>query len=78
MELSGGTIREDIQLDGNGVLTIKGSNFTVDGQSVGSGELTSILGGDYGNETFNRLTGMLENGDVLDNDFRICSQASIG
>ncbi|MBA7632239.1 hypothetical protein ES703_39782 [subsurface metagenome] len=49
--------------------TIIGSDFAVDGQPFGYGELTSI--GYNGNEPNRRLTGVLASGDLLDNNFCI-------
>ena len=54
-----------------------GSDFAVDGQPVGYGELTSVYGGGWNNEPWRRLTGKLDNGDTIDNDFRIGYDAKI-
>jgi len=53
------------------LLTIYGSDFAVDGVPFGYGELTSLLGGSYGNEPARRLTGILADGTPIDNDFYI-------
>ena len=58
-------------------LTIYGSNFAIDGSSVGFGVITSMLGGDYGNEPYRRLTGTLANGDIINNQFQIGNDAKI-
>jgi len=61
----------------NGILQIKGSDFAVNGQPFGYGELTSILGGRLDDEHSRHLTGTLANGDPLDNDFYIGYDAKI-
>jgi hypothetical protein len=79
--ISGGTIGNEI-LAGTGVghesvITILGSDFAIDGQSIGYGELTSVLGGHYFNEPSRRLTGTLASGDLIDNVFYIGGESSI-
>ncbi len=69
--VSGGFFTKEMQLGGNTVLTIEGSDFAVDGTPVGYIELTSILGEQYNRDPHRRLTGTLLNGDPLDNEFRI-------
>ncbi|MBN1391621.1 MAG: NHL repeat-containing protein, partial [Sedimentisphaerales bacterium] len=80
---SGGTINGELMLgmtDGSpsgvygssAVLTIHGyDDFAIDGNSVGYGEITSILGGDYSDEPVRRLTGTLLSGEPVNNNFRI-------
>ena len=75
--VSGGLLEGDMYLSTNGVLTIDGSDFAIDGTPVGYIELTSILGLGYDDEPYRRLTGTLLNGDPLDNDFRIGNSAKI-
>ena len=75
--ISGGTIGSALQLGQYVTLIICGSNFAVDGNPFGFGEITSILGGEYYNEPYRRLTGTLANGDILDNHFLIGNYASI-
>ncbi len=58
-------------------LTIYGSDFVVDGQPFGYGELTSILGGNWTDEPSRRLIGTLDSGDLIDNGFRIDHNAKI-
>lgn len=74
---SGGSVAGDLVADVFGVLTIYGSDFAVDSQPFGYGELTSILGGDSWDESTRHLSGTLANGDQLDNNFYIGHDASI-
>jgi hypothetical protein len=69
--MSGGTITNDIMADGQAILAISGSNFAIDGISVGFGEIKSIFGGGYSNDPFRRLTGTLANGDRINSPFQI-------
>ena len=76
--ISGGTMHGDTHAANNSIITFSGSNFAVDGQPFGYGELTSILGGtvnDY--EPTRHLTGTLANGDPIDNHFYVHQDASI-
>jgi len=80
LTLSGGEIKGGglgLIAEYEGILTIQGSDFAVDGEDFGYGELNSILGGGYYDEPIRHLTGTLESGDFLDNDFRIGYDASI-
>ena len=74
---SGGTVGVYLRIYDSSVVTIEGSGFAVDGESVDYGELTSTLGGSHYDETARRLTGTLANGDVMDNDFYIGNTAKI-
>jgi len=76
-EMYGGTIGYNILLGNSAILTLHGSDFSVDGQPVSSGDLTSILGGSYNGEPYRQITGVLANGDVLNNRFKIGETASI-
>ena len=60
-----------------GIMTIYGLDFAVDGQSVGYGELTSIFGGRNSNEPYRHLTGTLFSSESIANDFRIGDNAKI-
>ena len=75
--LFGGQIRGPYRIDGNGTLTIHGSDFRLDGQSVGYGELTSVLGGFATDDPSRHLTGTLASGEPIDNDFYIGHDAKI-
>jgi len=77
IDFSGGSVDSDLVLDDFAILTINGSNFAIDGDVVDYGEITSILGGYYGNESARRLTGSLLSGEFIDNDFRIGNYAKI-
>jgi hypothetical protein len=69
--MSGGLVRGRMAA-GDGTIKIYGTNFAIDGNSVGFGEITNMLGdGDY------KLTGTLANGDMLNNEIRILEGASI-
>ncbi len=45
-------------------MILDGSNFTIDGNPVGFGEITSILGGNCYNEPYRRIIGTLANDDA--------------
>ena len=77
VELLGGAISNELQVQANSTLLIYGSDFEVDGQPVGFGEITSILGGNFINEPHRYLTGILANGGIVDNGFRIGYNAKI-
>lgn len=76
-EMYGGTIGYNILLGNSAGLTIHGSGFSIDGQPVGYGDLTSILGGAYNNEPYRQITGTLANGDILNNRFKVGETATI-
>jgi len=59
------------------MMQIFGSDFAVDGEPFGYGELTSILGGDPGYEPHRRLTGTLASGELFNNQFKIGYDARI-
>ncbi len=75
--LWGGLMERDFFVDQESMLTIRGSNFAVDGTPLGYGSLQSVLGGLYYDDPHRRLTGTLSNGDPIDNDFLIGATASI-
>jgi hypothetical protein len=76
---SGGTVGGRLLIGGVAILVINGSNFAIEGISVGFGEIeiASILGGDCFNEPSRRLTGRLANGDIINNQFQIGNDAKI-
>jgi len=74
---SGGALEGFLDSGGRGTITIVGYDFAIDGQSVGYGELTSILGGLPEDEPWRHLTGTLASGEPIDNDFRIAEYAKI-
>lgn len=69
--LSGGRVYGKFWLSTDGVLTIEGLDFAVDGQAFGYGELASLLGGESDAEPIRHLTGTLFSGDAVFNDFLI-------
>ena len=80
--ISGGTVARDIVAGvdsgaSDAIITLIGSNFAVNGQPVGYGELTSINGISWNHEPLRHLTGTLTNGDPIDNDFYIGYDAKI-
>jgi len=81
IDLSGGIIGSGLYsglyVDDLSVLTIEGSDFTVDGEYVGYGQLYSIYGWPSDDEPPRHLTGILANGDLIDNDFYIGHDARI-
>jgi hypothetical protein len=71
VDFSGGLVGGDLIAAYSSVLTIYGSDFAINGISVGYGE---YFASDYSN---GHLTGTLVWGDALDNDFVIQDTASI-
>jgi hypothetical protein len=72
---SAGTITGFLHVESEAILTIRGTGFAVDGAPVGFGELSSILG-TGGFEPARRLTGVLQNGQVINNDFYLYHTSS--
>jgi len=68
--ISGGTIGGRIAAVRDGLITLAGSNFAVNGTPVGYGDFA----GDYA--TSGTLTGILANGDVLNNQFALNGPAA--
>jgi hypothetical protein len=77
VNISGGSIDRDLVLLKQSKIQISGRDFEVDGQTVGFGELTSILGGNPYNEPARYLTGTLLSGELINNNFRIGYDARI-
>jgi len=75
--VSGGAIGGDLLADIEGILTLHGWDFAVDGMPVGYTELYSIFGGDFKDEPYRQLTGTLLSGDPINNQFRIGNVAKI-
>jgi hypothetical protein len=67
----------DLVLWDQSMIQIFGSDFAVDGEPFGYGELTSILGGMYYDEPIRHLSGTLLSGELIDSDFRIGYDARI-
>ncbi len=76
-QLLGGSVDGDFRLHWGGILTIRGWGFAVDGVPVDYGELTSILGDYWYDETARHLTGTLAGGESIGNDFYIGHDAKI-
>ena len=74
---SGGIIERDIQLEATAILRIDGSDFAIDGIPYDFGEIKSVLGGSQSQEPPRTLSGILANGDIINNQFRIGDNASI-
>lgn len=81
VHMSGGTIVGvgviGLIVEDSSTMTIYGSDFAVDGQSLEYGVLTSVLGGSSSSEPLRHLTGTLNNGDSINNDFLIGNDAKI-
>ena len=79
VHISGGYVGGSLFADYEGILTILGSDFAVDGVPFGYGELTSILGSDSfdPDEPTRHLTGTLASGELIGNDFYIGHDAKI-
>jgi len=74
---SGGNIGGDLTLQDRNILTIFGSNFTIDGNPVGYGNITSILGNDYSLDPSRILSGTLADSTTINNQFKIGNSAYI-
>jgi hypothetical protein len=72
-----GTVGGDFQLRESGVLLLDGFDFAIDGVAVDYGDITSMLGGRLPHEPFRTLTGTLQSGDIINNQFRIGDDAQI-
>jgi hypothetical protein len=77
VNISGGSISGYLYLWDQSNIQIFGSDFAVDGQLVGYGELISTFGGDPENEPIRHLTGTLLSGELIDTNFRIGYDARI-
>lgn len=75
--MSGGTFFAELASANSAVITVHGSDFAVDGEPVGYGELRSVLGGYPYDDPVRHLTGTLANGELIDNDFYIGNDARI-
>ena len=76
VDISGGSIGADLYST-QGIITVFGSDFMVDGQPVNYGSISSIFGGGYGEEPSRRLTGTLLNGGTIDSEFYIAGGGQI-
>jgi hypothetical protein len=77
VNVSGGQIVDRFITLDYATLKIYGSDFAIDEQTFGYGELTSILGGHWYDEPHRHLTGTLLSGELIDNDFYIGEDARI-
>ena len=77
VDFSGGSVGNDLILDDDGILTIHGSDFAVNGVPFGQFEFTSIYGSYARYEPYRHLTGTLASGELIGNDFRIGHDAKI-
>ena len=68
--IAGGTIGMTLDVAYNGLLTIWGTDFAIDGSDVDYGEIIAGIAGSH-------LTGILDSGEVIDNDFFVRQTASI-
>jgi len=73
----GGSITRKLCLSHDAVVTLYGSDFAVNGQPFGYGELTTISGGSYLDEPSRYLTGTLLSGGTISNPFYIGDDAKI-
>jgi len=73
----GATMAGFLTLQQSSIITLVGSNFTVDGQPFGYGELSSINGWYPSSEPFRTLTGTLTDGGLINYQFRIGHEAKI-
>jgi hypothetical protein len=73
----GATMAGFLTIQESSIFTLVGSNFTVDGQAFGYGELSSINGWYPSSEPFRTLTGTLADGGSINYQFRIGHEATI-
>lgn len=73
----GGTVGSGFEINSEGVLTIYGFNFAIDGNPIGYTEIVSLFGGRADNEPLRHLTGTLYSGEFIDNDFHIGNNGKI-
>lgn len=77
ISLKGGQVNSNLFVDSHGILTIYGTDFIVEGITVGYIELTTLLGGGFYHESTRHISGGLSNGQMLDNDFYIGGSGKI-
>ena len=77
VRIFGGSITRKLCLSNDSVVTLYGSDFALNGQLFGYGELTTILGGSYLDEPGRQLTGILLSGEAINNRFYIGNSAKI-
>lgn len=75
--LSGGSVSGSLIVYDNSNMIIDGSNFAIDGVPVSICEIKSLLGSEYWRESYRTLSGVLANGDIINNQFRIGDDAKI-
>ncbi len=75
--MSGGRVGRYLIADHDAILTLHGSDFALDGEALGYGELTSLLGGFAWDEPRRHLTGILASGESIDNVFLVGHDARI-
>jgi len=66
--ISGGQVAHELWATQNSIMTVYGSDFSIDGLNVGYGPITATSG---------ILTGALASGEMLNNNFYIYENASI-
>ena len=67
IDWSGGTVLNDVRLGHDAILTINGSDFKIGGVSVNNSVINSIQKDDLYNEGYRCLTGILANGEIINN-----------
>ena len=63
--------------DNEGIITLHGYEFYNDSQQISYGKITSIFGGDWGNEPERYIAVRLENGEFYDASFYLGHNSSI-
>lgn len=76
-DISMSPLSNTLVADNEGIMTFYGSEFYVDSQQVGYGEITSIFGGSFGDEPERNLGVRLDNGELFSARFYIGNNASI-
>jgi hypothetical protein len=76
MTISGGQVGL-IDLEGFSTLMLIGSDFAINGNPIGAGELHSLLGDSDEDEPLRTMTGTLASGENLNAQFRIWDSATI-
>lgn len=70
-DIYGGTIDNWLQVYGNGVIYLHGTDFMIGSHALSFGESLRDFGSVNSNEIYGRITGQLQDGSLFDNTFTI-------
>lgn len=77
VEITGGRINWYLLARHSGRITLYGSDFAINGQPFGYGELSTVYGGNWYDEPTRYLIGTLASGELFANNFIIAEDAKI-